>query len=216
MRKKSLSQQLIDSEKRNADLQRAYLDATRERDDAKADLAEAQETADLAAAGNMDEAMLRRLAALAYPKDKPEAIKWRDMIDYFANKAEEDKEREEALLKICQDNEIDHTMTTAAVLEAIADKLLDLRVLEDATEKLEAAFETGEKGACVLESVVEKREKEGTPEDVREAAIELLKELGFDVTRLRPVMAGYSYLAPALDDACIVMHLRSQLPRLVA
>jgi hypothetical protein len=64
-----------------------------------------------------------------------------------------------------------------------------------------------------LEGIEEKIEAEGTGALVRAEAIELLKELGFDVTILLPQHLYDSVIVP-FDDSHVVYALRQQLPRI--
>jgi hypothetical protein len=133
----------------------------------------------------------RRLATLLFPEKNPLAISWDDLAIGLSEHAHENAyvELREYVEGLAKEESIDTKATTHAMIEALHDALTEARERADDAEK-------------------ERDAAQAKIEETRGDAVELLKDLGFDVMPLLPV--GSWQDAPSLDDPLVVDRLRAQ------
>lgn len=170
--------------------------------------------AELASLGNnADEAQRIRLAAVTYPQENPKSVSWDDIAQYLGQVRNDDDSLYNYACSIAKQNDINPALSIRELVEAFGEKLLEAGQIEDKIIALGEKLSVDGTAKDTLEGIEEKIEAEGTGALVRAEAIELLKELGFDVTILLPQHLYDSVIVP-FDDSHVVYALRQQLPRI--
>lgn len=170
--------------------------------------------AELASLGNnADEAQRIRLAAVTYSQDDPKSVSWDDIAQYLGQVRKDYDSLYNYACSIAKQNDLDPDLSVIELVKAFGEALTEGGNIRD--KILEVGEKLGVEGNAMdtLEGIEEKIEAEGTGSDVRQEAIELLKDLGFDVTSLLPYDLYDSVVVP-LTDSHVVYALRQQLPRI--
>jgi hypothetical protein len=203
-RKQTQKERIAFLESENNLLERRALEAYRERDDARNALA----SVTIGAKG--DDVHRLRLAAVAYPQDEPKSIGWDDLAQFYGQHREDLDKIKKAIFELAEDDgitaDVDSVEDIVSTLEAVKDKVKLYRELKTSVaEGLE--IEDGDPDDVQV-AATEKIQEEGLGSKVREDALELLREMGYDVTVLVPKYSG----GPVLDlaDPHAVTELRRQ------
>ena len=162
---------------------------------------------------NADEAQRVRLAAVTYPQNDPRSVSWGDIAQYLGQVRKDDDSLHDYASHIAKQNDIDPDLSVRELVEAFGEALTEGRNIRDKISEVGEKLGVGGNAMDTLEGIEEKIEAEGTGAEVRAEAIELLKELGFDVTVLLPHHLYDSVIVP-FDDSHVVYALRQQLPRI--
>lgn len=197
----------LEAQVKNAEKQLA--DVTRDRDYAVQ--AHKDALAMFAGGAKGDDVQRLRLAALAYPQDDPKSIGWDDLAQWFGQRRDDMRVIEDAAKAVAKSNDVSDDVTIVGMIEGIGEKLTDYRRCVD---KVADAFGIDDASPEVIEKEVpEKLAKEGLGSAVREDAIELLRELGYDVACLLPKSDAGTMTTVALDDPHVIFTLRNQVRR---
>jgi hypothetical protein len=209
-RKPTKDQQIAALEARVKSTEEKGIDAMRERDDARDMLGK------LTIGAKGDAVQRLRLAVLAYPQDDPKSIGWDDLVLYFGQHSGDMERIKRAIKAVAEEHgisaDVDSVDGTDAAIDAFNDSLKEYR---EAIQTIAEACEVDHGGPDdVAEELEKKVAGEGFGSKVREDAIELLRELGYDVKVLLDNLGGAeSGKILPLDDPHVVYTLRNQVRR---
>jgi hypothetical protein len=204
MARKRLSQINDEQLTQITSLQAALGRAQRERDEAIA--------AQAKPVGTADDYQRERPARHAFPNQAPLAVSWNDLAQHFGQTQEDAA----SVLVYAQDiaaaNDLEfrQSHTLRQLIEAFGESLTAARERDGMIEKIGEAFNLEETDPADILETLQDWGSKGTPDDVREDAITLLKDLGYDVRILLP--SGYGAAVPSLDDTQVVHALAAQAP----
>lgn len=204
-RKQTKADQIAALELRLKSAEEKALDYARERDDARDMLGK------LTTGAKGDDVQRMRLAVLAFPQDEPKSVTWDALAQWFLRRRLDLKAIEDAAKTVAKPNDVADDITVVEMIEGIGEKLTDYRRCVD---KVADAFGIDDASPDNIEDEVpEKLAKEGLGSAVREDAIELLRELGYDVACLLPRSDAGTVTTVALDDPHVVYTMRNQVRR---
>ena len=174
MRKQTQKEKIEALEADAENLRKIALEALRERDDAIKALPKP--------VGNADDYQRERLALHAFPDQVPSAISWDDLACYFGQAKEDAASLLAYARSIAQQNDLEYLPrhTLRDLVEAFGESLTAARERTDMLERVGEAFGLDGDAADILDGLEEMGAK-GTPDSIREDAITLLKDLGYDV-----------------------------------